>query len=75
MVIFSCGECGTNFQVDEKQLLKRRFQKCPNCNTSIHQEIVNSAVNLIEANSNKAYASKVSVIENVKVEITGKLSL
>jgi len=75
MVIFSCGKCGINFQVEGEQLLQRRFQNCPNCNTPIHQEIVNSAINLIEANSNKAYASKASVVENLKVEITGKLSL
>jgi|GEM_PF-2317403 DNA-directed RNA polymerase subunit RPC12/RpoP len=75
MVMFVC-ECGMHFQVTEEQLVKRRYQNCPNCDCKIPQDFVNSAVDLIETNA-KYDNFKTFVIENkdIKGTITGSITL
>lgn len=75
MVIFAC-ECGMHFQVTEEQLVKRRYQYCPNCEVKISQECVDSAVLLIQANT-KHNPFKSFVVENkdIKGVITGTVTL
>lgn len=75
MVIFVC-ECGMHFQVAEEQLVKRRYQNCPNCNVKIPQECVDSAVLSIQTNA-KYNPFKSFVVENkdIKGVITGTVTL
>jgi DNA-directed RNA polymerase subunit RPC12/RpoP len=79
MIIFKCGECGKEFEVDEERIISKKFgYRCSNCGTEIPINVVHVADRLVkmeETDSNQKWGVYRIPEKYAKAQVTLTLPL